>query len=334
MDYFMEGEEKIMPIDKDLTIQPKKEKKKYKINIKDICLIITTCISIITPFFALYEVRNQKLQYELEKANYENDIKKLELEMVNYENAVHGLEIEKANYENDVQRLEMEKNNYENMLKENEIQLRSSYISCDMDYIKMLFDSLADMNEVKILSNDITEIFYDEKQKEYLHTSDIRKNDVYLNNRYGNDLYINVYFLKIELISNRFIQDVNINFKRIETEDNIEEGFGKFEYIKKKEFYQYAQDISIQVGDMQPNDIILIPVVLEYSNYNSSIDYESSFIEEGYFVYDDDAIIYKKIFVPQSVICYDNFCEEDKFFDIRDVLDDSLITSFYHQEQG
>ncbi len=323
-----------MPIDKDLTIQPKKEKKKCKIPLKDICLIITTCISVVTPIVTTLEINNQKSQYELEKANYENEIKKLELEMANYENTVYGLEIEKANYENDVQRLEMEKNNYKNMLKENDIQLRSSYIVCDLDDVVMLFDSLGDKNKVKILSNSITDKFYNKKQKEYLHICDIIDSDIDLKYRYGNNLYAEIYFLKIELRSNRFAQDVKINFTKIESEKNIEGSFVKFEDFKKKDIYKKGQDITVQVGDLQPDDIILIPVVLEYSNYNVSIDYELSFIDSGYIVYDNDAIIYREIYVPETITCYDEFYNEEKEFNIRDVLEDSLITSFYHQEQG
>lgn len=323
-----------MPIDKDLTIQPKKEKKKYKITLKDICLIITTSISIITPIIAIIETNNKKLQYELEKANYENEIKKLELDMANYENTVYGLEIERANYENDVQRLELEKKNYENMLKENDIQLRSSYIVCDMDYVVMLFDSLGDTNKVKILSNSITDKFYDKKQKEYLHICDIIDSDNDLKYRYGNNLYVEVYFLKLELRSNRFAQDVKINFKKIEFEHNVEGGFFNFEEIKKKDIYEKGQDITVQVGDLQPDDIILIPVVLEYSNYNSMIDYELSFMDKGYIVYDNDALTYREIYVPETITCFDEFYNEKKEFNIRDVLEDSLVTSFYHQEQG
>lgn len=71
-----------MPIDKNGIIYVEKEveklteNKKKKANIKDICLIITTCISL----FSLVVMINQN---RLQKLDYKNHIEQLELEKLN-----------------------------------------------------------------------------------------------------------------------------------------------------------------------------------------------------------------------------------------------------------
>lgn len=296
-----------MPIDKDLIIQPPKEKKKYSFGIKDACLIITTCISIFSPIVAFNEVKVQKLQYELEKANYENDIQKLELE----------------------------KANYENMLKENDIQLKSSYIVCPIDDVINLYYNFGNEKNVKILSNDITKMFYDDKQKVFLNTNDMKNIDINLQDKYENDVYSYVYFLKIEVISNRLVSNIKIKFRKIETENNIEERFEKFGYLVNKEYYKIGEDIELSAGDVQSNDIILVPVVLIYGDDTKDpIDYQLSDLKRGYIIYNYNESIYRKIYVPKTIVCYDVLYEKEKSFDVRDVLEDFLITRFYFNELG
>lgn len=94
-----------MPIDKNGIIYVEKEvekpteNKKKKANIKDICLIITTCISL----FSLVVMINQN-------------------------------RLQKLDYKNHIEQLELEKTKYENMLKESEIQLRDSYVLCNAHF--------------------------------------------------------------------------------------------------------------------------------------------------------------------------------------------------------
>lgn len=95
-----------MPIDKEGIIQPS-NKKKYQFGIKDICLIVTTCTAVLSPIIMINQGRIQKMRYEI-----------------------------------DIEELELEKTKYQNMLKENDIQLKSSYIVCQIDCIENLFDNL------------------------------------------------------------------------------------------------------------------------------------------------------------------------------------------------
>lgn len=284
-----------MPIDKNGVIYPKEDQKKNKISIKDICLIITTCVSIIAPITMIYQNKMQKLQYEM-----------------------------------DIQELQMEKSEYENMLREKSIYLRSSFIVCHVDYIETLFCDLGEENSVKILYNDITKVFFDDRKKKYLDGRDIDKNENLQEYEY---VCPEVVFLKIEAVSNRIIRDVNINFIEIEADSNIKDKFKTFENIKNKECYKEGKNANFKVGDVYPNEIILIPVVLEFSEGGDSIDYEQTDVENRYIIFDYNESIYKKIYVPQNITCYDDFFEENKEFNIRD-MNDSLITKFYYEEQG
>lgn len=266
-----------MPIDKDGVIYLKK----YKINIKDICLIITTCISIITSIVMIYQSKIQKMQYE-----------------------------------SNIQEMELEKNKYENMLIENSIYLKSSYVICHVNYIEDLFYSLGEENNVKILYNDITKVFYNDKESRYLQPNDIEKNE---NLQEYDYVYPEVIFLKIDVASNRIVRDVKINFIEIETNNNIKERFTTFEDIKDEDFYNDGKNVNFDIGDIYPNDVILIPVVLQFSEGGYDIyDEEETNFEDHYIVYDYKESIYKKIYVPQTTICYDDFLENNKEFNIRD----------------
>lgn len=283
-----------MPIDKNGMIYLKE--KKNKISVKDICLIITTCISIIAPIVMIYQSKIQKLQYE-----------------------------------SSIQEIEFEKTKYENMLKETNIYINSSYIVCHVDYIEDLFDSLGEENNVKILYNDITRVFYDDKKKKYLKPEDIKENESLQEYDY---VYPEVIFLKIDAISNRIVRDAEINFIEIEANSNIKERFSTFEYIEKNYLYKNGKEIKFQVGDIYPNDIILIPVVLQFSEGGYDIyDEEQTNFEHNYIVFDYKESIYKKLYLPQSIACYDDFLEENKEFNVRD-MNNALITKYYYEEQG
>ena len=272
-----------MPIDKNGIIYPKE--KKNRVDAKTICLIITTCVSLISIFFGLHQ-------------NY----------------------IQKGQYEKEIEALTLEKLKYENILKENNIQLRSSYILCQADYIEDLFDNLKDEGNIKILSNEITEKFYDKTNNHYYFASEMNSNDKFLKENYG---YANpeVFFLKIEVISNRVVRDVNINFVKIIEDANIEMTFRSFDGLENKYNEEY---IDIAIGDMLPNEVILIPVVLTYTEIGGSLSDIMTKPES----------VFKTIYVPKSVTCYDDFYEREENFGIRDVLQNSLITKYFYEELG
>lgn len=272
-----------MPIDKNGIIYPKE--KKNRIDVKTICLIITTCVSMVSIFFGLHQ-------------NY----------------------IQKGQYEKEIEALTLEKLKYENILKENNIQLRSSYILCQADYIEDLFDNLKNEGNIKILSNEITEKFYDKTNNHYYFASEMNLNDEFLRENYG---YANpeVIFLRIEVISNRIVRDVNINFVKIIEDTNIEIPFRSFENLDNNYKGEYTD---IAIGDMLPNEVILIPVVLKYTEIGGSLRDKMTTPES----------VFKTIYVPKSITCYDDFYEREEIFDIRDVLHNSLITEYFYEELG
>lgn len=268
-----------MPIDREGSIYVEKKQKKHFLrrNLKNVCLIVTTCISIVTAVIA-----------------------------------IHSENINNMRYEKELSQLNLEKEKYKNILKENKIQIRDSYIMCHVNYIQTLFDKLGD--NVKILSNDLTKIFYNKKHKKYLTAKDIEK-------KY-NWVYPEVLFLKIEIIGNRQIDNVTINFDKIEQENNIKERFKNFSDLKNKE----TKKSTIFLGDMEPNDIILVPVVLQYSEDDYVVQTQEDDIQEY--------LLYKNIYIPRNITFYDIFYEKNITLRIRDALEDSLITNFYFEELG
>ena len=275
-----------MPIDREGKIYVEKKQKNHFLrqNLKNVCLIVTTYISIVTAGIAIYSANINNMRYEKE-----------------------------------LSQLNLEKEKYKNILKENEMQIRDSYIMCHVNYIHTLFDKLGD--NVKILSNDLTKIFYSKKNKKYLGVEDIEKKYPELTKKY-NRVYPEVLFLKIEIIGNRQINDVTINFDKIDKENYIKERFKQFSDFKDKK----TKKSSIFLGNLEPNDIILVPVVLQYS--------EGGFVGQ---VQEDDMpeyLLYKKIFIPRNITFYDIFYEKNITLSIRDALEDSLITNFYFEEFG
>lgn len=275
-----------MPIDREGRIYVEKKQKKFFLrrNLKNVCLIVTTCISIMTAGIA-----------------------------------IHSENINNMRYEKELSQLNLEKEKYKNILKENKIQIRNSYIMCHVNYIQTLFDKLGD--NVKILSNDLTKIFYNKKHKKYLTAKDIEKKYTELTKKY-NQVYPEVLFLKIEIIGNRQIDNVTINFDKIEKENYIKEHFKNFSDLKNKK----TKKSTIFLGDMEPNDIILVPVVLQYSEGDFVVQTQEDDMQEY--------LLYKNIYIPRNITFYDIFYEKNITLRIRDALEDSLITNFYFEELG
>lgn len=184
------------------------------------------------------------------------------------------MRLQKLEYDKNIEKLELEKTKYENILKESDIQLRDSYIICHIVDVRMLFDSLG--ANVKIYNNEITSRFYNDKTKEYFDQLDLMENDEQLRNRYRY-VYPEVVFLRLDIISNRIINDVNITFKKVENTSDFESWLKTFnEFIRK--YGSIGENITINIGDITLEDSILIPVALKYSegDYNYYDDIEKS----------------------------------------------------------
>ena len=236
--------------------------------------------------------------------------------------AIGGLRLQKLEYEKNVEELELEKTKYENMLKESDIQLRDSYIVCSMPDVKILFDSLG--NNVKIYNNEITSKFYNDKTHEYFDQFDLMEDDEQIRNRYRT-VFPEVVFSRIDAISNRIINDVCVVFKKVVSTSDFEERLKTFDEFACK-YGNIGETITINIGDITPEESILIPVALKYSE--ADYDYYDNIEEMPY-----DSI-YKIIYIPGNISCYDAYKEEILNFEIRDLLEGSLITSFYFEEQG
>lgn len=268
-----------MPVNKDGIIyceQKEDEKigkksKKKNINIKDICLVITTCISVLSVGIMINQNKMQKLEHE----------------------------------------------------RNNRIQIRSSYIECCADGVQNLFYDLKDDGNIRILSNDITDEFYNSKTGHFYSVPEMHERNDELNNQY---IYAepDIYFLSIESTSNRIIRDVSIDFVKISEDNNIYESFEGFNELDEDDSYQDKENINIVIGDMYPNDVVLIPVVIGY--------YEMGGTTRDIMLTDES--IFKKVYVPKSVSCYDDLYEKEENFEIRDILHNSLITKYYYRERG
>lgn len=283
-----------MPIDKNGIIYNSKLPQRKHVSLKDICLIITTCIAIFTPILSYNEIK-----------------------------------IDRLNYERQMEELELELEKYKNILKENDIQIRSSYIECNVNYVSDLFDNIGKESNVKILKNDLTKVFYDADRKKYLEEYEIWNKDKELQEQY---VYaeIEVIFLKIEVISNRSAENVRVDFGVIEESENIYTHVVKFADIKKNR--NISENLTVAVGDAAPNDVILIPVMIKYAE--GYIQEELVDISPGYLMIEDRESVHKKIYIPEKIDIYDNFYEKVISFEIRDMLEDSLITEFYYEELG
>lgn len=268
-----------MPVNKDGIIyceqkedeKTEKKSKKKNINIKDICLVITTCISILSVGIMINQNKIQKLEYE----------------------------------------------------RNNKIQIRSSYIECCADGVQCLFHDLKDDGNIKILSNDITDEFYDSKTDNFYSMQEMYERNDELKKQYKY-AFSNIYFLSIESTSNRVIRDVSIDFVKISEDNNIYVPFQGFNKLDENDSYQNKENINIVIGDMYPNDVVLIPVVIGYYEIGGTTR-DIMLTKES---------IFKKVYVPKSVSCYDDLYEKEENFGIRDILHNSLITEYYYQELG
>lgn len=289
-----------MPIDKDgiIYVEKKAEKqienvkktKKKNINIKDICLIISTCISILGVGFMINQNKLQKLEYE-----------------------------------NHIKELELEKSKYENMLKENNIEMNTSYIVCEAGDVGSLFSSFKDYN-INMYTNDITDLFYNSRTRSYYDNEDIMRLDAELRNTYTH-VRAEIIFLRIDIIGNRVARNIALNFLEIKEENNINRQL--LDFTSFVDLYgENGQNVIVNIGDAFPNDMILIPLAVRYSeniSYFSLEEYEMiNFMETTY----------RTIYIPQSISYYDMFYEKTFNLEIRDMLNGAFVTDYKYMGLG
>ena len=279
-----------MPINNEGIITPKETKKRVKINYAIVGLIATNIITIIGCIVSIYEIRLQKLEYE-----------------------------------KDIEELDFEKRKYEDMLKESDIQFRNSYVVCELRDIESLYSSFEDYN-VYIYSNEITDLFYDGQNHCYYEGNDIMFIDHDLKGKY-NSVYTEVIFLRIDTVSNRIIKDASIDSFRICEEHDIDGSL--FNFASMQEYYkENGSNITIKIGDIVSNDMILILVAIRYSEMVS--DYVSNDLLRDL----PEQSTYKIIYIPNSISCYDTFYEKTLHFEIRDLLEGSFITNYKYVGLG
>lgn len=279
-----------MPIDNDGIIHPKNdgeiaqsnEKKLNKINRKMTVIFLTNFIAIIGCIVSIYTVYLQKLEYE-----------------------------------NNLKALELEESKNENILKESKIQIRTSYIVCEVRDVKDLYASFDDCN-ISMYENELMKLYYNSQTHHYCGDKDILfldDDDEY------NWIYSEVIFLRIDIISNRIVKNLSVDCYRINMKDNSNECLLDFSsYVSSYE--NNGANMIISIGDVSPDEMILIPLAIRRPAYG---DGESS---------DDFGATYKIIYAPQSISFYDELFETTFSSEIRDLLNGQFITELKYYGQG
>lgn len=273
-----------MPIDNEGIIHPSNddkiiqsnEKKLNKINRKMTVIFLTNIIAVIGCIISIYTAHLQKLGYE-----------------------------------NEIRALELEETKNENILKESKIQIRTSYIVCEMRDVGDVYSYFDDC-EIAMYKNDLTELFYNSETHHYCGENDILILD-------DEDKYnwarSEIIFLRIDIISNRIVKNLSIDCYEIGLEENTNDYLLDFSsYVS---FYKEdGRNMSINIGDVAPSEMILIPLALRHSEDN------------------DDGATYKKIYAPQSIRYFDEFYENEFSSEVRDLMDGGFITEFRYYGQG
>lgn len=294
-----------MPIDKDGIIYVEKkvekqiENEKKKVKIKDICLLITTFLSILGLGVTLYQSKLQKLESE----HYEKE-----------------LELEKEELENHIKELELEERKYENILEESKIQLRTSYLLCRISDAETLWSTFEEYN-IKIFSNEITDLFYNKETKEYYQNDDIFYSDYEL--KYESDFTNSqIIFLRIDIVSNRIVNNLTLDCLKISSDSNFDnylDSFSSFKAINANE--ENSEHVTIDVGDVFPGDMILVPLAVNrVAQYSVSSDVYANHVF--------DNMTYKIVYAPQSISYYDEFNNQTFSLEIRDMYSGALLMEY------
>lgn len=209
------------------------------------------------------------------------------------------------------------------MLKENNIQIGTSYVVCQVKDIEDMF-SWIDEYKIRIYSNDLTSLFYDNQTHHYCDNNDflfLDNNDDFMfidngeNNTY-NWIYSEVVFLRIDINSNRIVKDIDLDYLKISTVNNT------IAYLDDLSSYEEnGENVIVNLGDASPNETILIPLTIRHPIY---------YLNEG----NQTWIRYKLAYIPQSISYYDEFYEKTFTLEIRDILKGNFITEYAYYGCG
>lgn len=265
-----------MPIDKDGNIISHKPQKK-RISIKDVCLIISTILSVVMTVLYIQENALRKIQYR-------------------------------------------------EIMKEHSMNVTTSYIVCHIDYTEALFETLKkENNSVKILANELSEMFYDDKTHNFLTRDEFLKKESELRDVFI-DPYPEVIFLKIEVYGGQQLYNCMLNYTEISEEKNIEGSLRSFKELEQDNNICKKEKRDICIGDVASDELILIPVAIRCSDAYVYVDAEMADMPAE--------VIFRKIYVPHEISFYDGFIEKNIVVPVRDLLDNNLITEFFFEELG
>lgn len=279
-----------MPIDNEGIIHPNNddkisqlnEKKLNKINRKMTAIFLTNIIAVIGCIISIYTAHLQKLGYE-----------------------------------NELRALELEETQNENLLKESKIQIRTSYIVCEMRDVNDLYASFDDCN-ISMYENELMELYYNSQNRHYCDDDDI----LFLDDDEYNWIYSEVIFLRIDIFSDRIVKNLTVNCYRIDMKDNSNESLLDFSsYVSS--YKDNGSNMKISIGDGSLNDMILIPLAIRRPAHN---DERESLKDFG--------ATYKIIYAPQSISYYDELYENTFTSEIRDLLNGQFITELKYYGQG
>ncbi len=262
-----------MPLDKEGNIVTPKAKKR---DIKDICLIISTAISVFMLVLCIRQNTLNKIQYKEILMKYSPSV-------------------------------------------------NTSYIVCHIDYINALYDALKnEHNSVKILSNDISEMFYDKKTNSYLKNEAFLEKESQLTNIYVQP-YTEVIFLKIEIYGERPLYNCTLDYTEILEESNIEYSLRSLKNLEEMNIFNQEKGV-FNIGNIGVNDVVLIPVAIRYSDAHTYINEEMRNMPSE--------MIFRKVYVPDKIKFYDDFLKKETTFPVRDMLENGLITEYFFEELG
>lgn len=249
-----------------------------------------------------------------------------------------GLYYQKLNYGLQEKRYENEINKLQEENKSNRTQIRVSYINCYAHVLHMLIN-----DGYHIVNNKIINWLYDKKY-ECISDEKIKKKLGYGKN---DDLRaLEITFLSLESFGTRKISNLRIKCDNILYKKDTTEYWKRFEDIDlKNKTIEFIKNKTIELGDRNAGEKLLIPLFLKYNNYTENhndtyrkiVENEEvkKYIEGIDFYFSPDAsYTFKNVYYPHQVLYYDDITDEEISVDIRDILEDGIQTTVYLEELG
>ena len=166
-------------------------------------------------------------------------------------------DIQKKYYETYIDKLVID-------LKKEKPQIKTSYLKCGFTHLDVIYRN----ENYKILSNEISRLFYSKDKRTLINNRDDLKELFNINDK-DKWVYSDVIFLNIESFGNRNMNNMKVIMDKVTYKNDMNCLFKQFSYLNyvTDEIISNEQKI-IDLGDRRASENILIPVVLTYEVYN------------------------------------------------------------------